>query len=40
MISIVERSECQSGRNGISFITTGNGLKTGPGNVNEDYDFE
>ena len=24
MISIVKRSECQSGRNDISFITTGN----------------
>ena len=40
MISIVERSECQLGRNGISFITAGNGRKIGPGNVSEDYDFE
>ena len=24
MISIVKRTECQSGRNGISFIATGN----------------
>ena len=38
MISIVKRSECQLGRNGISFITTMVGLKIGPGNENEDYD--
>lgn len=40
MISIAKRSECQPGRKGISFITTGKGLKIGPGDVNEDYDLE